>query len=101
MLSAMAGTMFPLTVQAGNPTKKIRGKAKNIIFMVADGMSAGVPSMAELFSRRVRGRGTHWYELQQHPETTHGYFETHSLSSPVTDSSAGSSAGCWSKSTQC
>lgn len=95
-----SGMAASLAAAGGSPTRAAdspstnpaRREIRNVIFMVADGMSAGVPSMAELFSRRVRGRGTHWYELQQHPETTHGYFETHSLSSPVTDSSAGSSA---------
>ncbi|MBN2448623.1 MAG: hypothetical protein JXO22_17995, partial [Phycisphaerae bacterium] len=35
-------------------------QARNIVFMVADGMSIAVPSLAELFSRTVRNTGTHW-----------------------------------------
>lgn len=65
---------------------------KSIIFMVADGMSMGVPSMAEPFSHMVRGRGTRWFSLLQDPEAVVGLFETRSLDSLVTDSSAASSA---------
>lgn len=77
---------------AAQTTRRARLDIRNVIFMVADGMSAGVPSMAESFSRQVRSRGTQWYELQQHAQTTRGYFETHSLNSLVTDSSAASTA---------
>jgi len=65
---------------------------KNIIFMVSDGMSMGVPSMAEPFSRMARGKGTRWFQLLQDPEAVVGLFETRSLDSLVTDSSAASSA---------
>lgn len=67
-------------------------RAKNIIFMVSDGMSMGVPSVAEPFSQMVRGRGTHWFQLLRDPEAVTGLFETRSLDSLVTDSSAASSA---------
>ncbi len=73
---------------------KPSGRPKNIIFMIADGMSTGVISLAEPFSQFVRGSGTHWFALQQSPQTIHGFFETHSLSSMVTDSAAASTA--WS-----
>jgi alkaline phosphatase len=65
---------------------------KNIIFMVSDGMSMGVPSMAEPFSLMARGKGTRWFQLLQDPEAVVGLFETRSLDSLVTDSSAASSA---------
>ena len=60
--------------------------------MVADGMSMGVPTMADAFSRQMRGRGTTWYRLLRDPRVRHGYFDTGSLSSLVTDSAAASSA---------
>ncbi len=65
---------------------------KSIIFMVSDGMSMGVPSIAEPFSRMARGKGTRWFQLLQDPEAVVGLFETRSLDSLVTDSSAASSA---------
>lgn len=72
-----------------------RGKAaapRNVIFMVADGMSLGVLSLAEPFSRVVRGRGTRWYSLLRDQRTVQGCFETWSLDSLVTDSAAASTA---------
>lgn len=74
------------------PLAPLRRRPKNVIFLVSDGMSIGVPSLAEFFSRRVRTGGTIWYELLADPTATHGHFETHSLDSLVTDSAAASSA---------
>lgn len=65
---------------------------RNIIFMVSDGMSLGVPSMAEPFSQLVRSRGTHWLDLAALPAVARGHLRSESLSSMVTDSSAASSA---------
>lgn len=73
-------------------------RPRNIIFMVSDGMSLGVPSMAEPFSHLVRGRGTHWHELLRAPEARQGFFDTASLSGLVTDSAAASTA--WASGTR-
>lgn len=71
---------------------------KNIIWMVSDGMSAGVPTMAEPFSRLLRGRETAWSRLSRQEEgVRHGLLETGSLCSMVTDSAAASTA--WSSGT--
>jgi alkaline phosphatase len=69
-----------------------KGKARNIIFMVSDGMSAGVLPLAELFSQLTRARGTHWHRLLQRKDVAHGLFDMASLNSPVTDSAAASSS---------
>lgn len=63
-----------------------------IIFMVSDGMSHGVITMAENFSKIVHGKGTHWWNLIDNKDATHGLMETSSANSMVTDSSAASSA---------
>ncbi len=68
------------------------GRPRNIIFMISDGMSMGVPSLAEPFSQVTRGRGTAWWRLLQTPGAIHGVFETASLTSLVTDSAAASTA---------
>lgn len=60
--------------------------------MISDGMSAGVPAMAEAFSQLVRGTQTHWRRLSMQPDTTHGFFDMASLNSLVTDSAAAASA---------
>ncbi len=73
---------------------KASSKPKNIIFMVSDGMSLGVPSLAEHFSRLVRGKGTAWRRLAENKSTAQGFFDMASLDSIVTDSAAASSS--WS-----
>ncbi|MBM3782354.1 MAG: hypothetical protein FJW29_11905 [Acidobacteria bacterium] len=65
---------------------------RHVVLMVADGMSVGVPTLAESFSHTVRGRGTAWWELARHPDVTTGWVDTASLTSLVTDSAAAASA---------
>jgi alkaline phosphatase len=62
--------------------------------MVADGMSASVPALAEAFSYVVRddGQGTRWRELAARDDIVRGFFDMTSLNSLVTDSSAASSS---------
>jgi alkaline phosphatase len=74
------------------------GKPRNIVFMVADGMSLGVPSMAEEYSRRTRKQGTNWFELLANRDAARGFFTTESLNSLVTDSAAASTA--WASGSQ-
>jgi len=76
------------------PALRRADTTRNIIFMIADGMSTGVPSLAEPFSRLVRGTGTWFYRLAQEPDNAQGLFEMRSLNSLVTDSAAASTA--WS-----
>ncbi|PTX94726.1 hypothetical protein DB346_22185 [Verrucomicrobia bacterium LW23] len=75
------------------------GKPKNIIFMVSDGMSIGVPVLAESFSQLVRKAPTQWNQLLRRPaEVTTGFFDMTSLNSLVPDSAAASSSwGCGSR----
>lgn len=60
--------------------------------MVSDGMSNGVLTMAENFSRLSRGRGTRWWELINDPASVRGFMESSSANSFVTDSAAAASA---------
>lgn len=73
--------------------------ARNVIFMIADGMSAGVPALAEAFSMLVRDRGLHWSELARDRNTVQAWQETASLDSLVTDSAAASTA--WATGSRC
>ena len=59
--------------------------------MVADGMSPGVPALADAFSHVIRAKGTHWRDLAA-ADVTRGYFDMASLNSLVTDSAAASTA---------
>ena len=40
-----------------------KGAAKNIIFMVSDGMSHGTLNMADLLLQRKEGRSSNWIKL--------------------------------------
>jgi alkaline phosphatase len=74
-------------------------KPKNVIFMVSDGMSVGVPSMLDHFLQMESGQGSPWASLMRRPEAAHGLMDTRSLSSLVTDSAAASSA--WGSGVHC
>lgn len=80
------------TPQGREAAAKGDGRPRNIIFMVADGLSPGVPAQAELFSHMVRGRGTQWAALAASDSVVQGQFDMASLNSPVTDSAAAASA---------
>lgn len=83
-----------LTGQPSNPQPS-KGPAKNVIFLVVDGMSIGTFSIADLVMRRRGGVGSHWAELWSMPGVRRSMMDTRSADSLVTDSAAGGSAwGC-------
>ena len=87
-LGGASALLSSCSSQTQGKTPAING----IIFMVSDGMSHGVLTMAENFSKIINGKGTNWCELINRKTTTHGYMETSSADSLVTDSAAASSA---------
>lgn len=68
------------------------GGARNIIFMVSDGMSIGTLSMANMFMERKEGRSSNWIQFYKDNILRRALMDTASASSLVTDSAAGSSA---------
>ena len=66
--------------------------AKNIIFLVSDGMSTGTLNMASLLLQRKEGRQSNWIKLYEDQKVTRALMETASASSYITDSAAASSA---------
>ncbi len=68
------------------------GKAKNIIFMISDGMSLGTLSMADQYSRNILGKDSRWMNLYHEKKVSRSLMDTASASSMVTDSAAASSA---------
>jgi alkaline phosphatase len=68
------------------------GQAKNIIFMVSDGMSTGTLNMADLLLRRKEGRPSNWISLYERNLVKRGFMDTASANSLVTDSAAASSS---------
>jgi alkaline phosphatase len=71
---------------------KRKQQAKNIIFMVSDGMSTGTLNMADLLLKRKEGRESNWIKLYTEQAARRAFMETSSSSALVTDSAAGSSA---------
>lgn len=67
-------------------------KAKNIIFLISDGMSSGTLTMADLYSQNILGRKGKWISLYRENMVSRALMDTASASSIVTDSAAASSA---------
>lgn len=92
LLAANPSTLVA-EVAAAQEKAVARGeRPKRIIFLVSDGMSQAVPSLTELHSLNIRNRGTYFCRMLKDPKAAHGFFETYSLDSVVTDSAAGGSA---------
>jgi alkaline phosphatase len=68
------------------------GKAKNIIFLVSDGMSMGTLSMANDLKNKLDNSHSHWIDAYINHGAKRALMHTASLSSAVTDSAAASSA---------
>jgi alkaline phosphatase len=69
-----------------------RKKARNVIFMVADGMSIGTLTIADLISHIRTKSGTNWVRLWNDEQTHRATAFTYAANSLVTDSAAGGSA---------
>ena len=67
-------------------------KAKNIIFMVSDGMSSGTLNLANIYSNRIFGKQGNWIQLYIDNKVSRGLMDMASASSIVTDSAAASSS---------
>lgn len=90
--AAGAALLSPIQLSAGQASNR-RGKvAKNIIFMVSDGMSNGTLSMANMLSERRDGKVCEWISLYQQNKVNRGLMDMSSANSLVTDSSAASSS---------
>jgi alkaline phosphatase len=68
------------------------GQAKNIIFLVSDGMSAGTLNMADLLLRNKEGRASNWINLYEKNTVKRALMDTASANSFITDSAAAGSA---------
>lgn len=94
LLTAATGMVAPGCVAKSTSNGKtgFTGKAKNIIFLVSDGMSIGTPTMADLLLQRKEGRGSTWMDLYRNDRAASAIVDTASADSLVTDSAAGASA---------
>lgn len=91
---SLGGIASLFTSAAHSQTEPVSkaNKVRGIIFMVSDGMSPGVLTLAQAFSLQTRQRGTRWWELINDPKSARGLMDTASANSMVTDSAAASSA---------
>jgi len=94
--SVLAGlfTLGPSVILANDVeaiTKKGK-KAKNIIFLISDGMSTGTLQMANLYSQNILGKNGNWMNLYKENKVSRALMDTASASSSVTDSAAASSS---------
>jgi alkaline phosphatase len=83
------GSAAPRTAQEN----AARRKAKNVIFMVADGMNTASLCAARQFQKLVLNKENVWLSLFESRSAVRSLVETSSANSIVTDSSAASS--CW------
>ncbi|PSQ70467.1 MAG: alkaline phosphatase [Bacteroidetes bacterium QH_2_64_26] len=68
------------------------GDAKNVIFLVSDGMSAGTLTMADLHLRRHHGRRSNWIRLYDEGRVRRGLMDMAAANSVVTGSAAAASS---------
>ncbi|RYG34254.1 hypothetical protein EON81_16040 [bacterium] len=92
LLGAGASGLFLPSLAYGVQKPKIGARPKNVIFMVADGMSAGTLAMADQLLKLTQNRNSYWRGLLADPNAYRGHQETRSLNSLVTDSAAASSS---------
>ena len=71
--------------------------AKNLIFLIADGMGRGALSITNDYSKKILNKELNWIKLLKDNNVTTSLQNTASASSPVTDSAAAATAwasGC-------
>lgn len=95
-----AGLVSLASSALGSPQKAIsnrfhRGRARSLIFLVADGMSHGTLAATQHWCNLRENRDCHWMQLYRDGLASRGLMETCSQSSIVTDSAAAASSwGC-------
>ena len=76
------------------PRADVEGDARNVIFLVVDGMSQGTLTMTDHLLQRHYDRTSHWIDLyrERSDELTDSYMDVASRNSLVTGSAASASA---------
>lgn len=94
----LAGTAGLAGSASGASRKAGAARARNVIFMVSDGMSTGTLTLADMACRMRTGFNSRWTSLWEVPGVVRGSARTHAADSLVTDSSAAASTwGCGKK----
>ena len=93
-LAALGGMLLtPFGAKANTIKEEFRGrKAKNIIFMVSDGMSVGTMIMADIYLKRKNGQSSNWVGLYEDNLVQRALMDMASANAIITDSAAASSS---------
>src|SRR5690554_6674301 len=95
-LTAAGFAISPLLFSADENSRfglpVLQNEAKNIIFMVSDGMSAGTLTLADMYAQKAIGKHTTWIENYKNGRFKRAMMDTASADSLITDSAAGGSA---------
>lgn len=94
-LSLMGASLLASQQSLGGIDTATKGKgkvAKNIIFLVSDGMSTGTLNMANVLLERKEGRKSTWVQLYLDGKGKRALMDTASANGIVTDSAASSSS---------
>lgn len=93
--SLVAGAGLTACATPNGRTKNWKGEAKNVIFLVSDGMSLGTLTMADHMMQRQYGKSSRWVDLYREQTVKRRLMDMASLDSMVTDSAAAASSwGC-------
>ncbi len=94
--SVLTGAVFgadkSLTAAGTRQTAANRGAARNVIFMVSDGMNHGALSLSRQYQSLILQKEAHWNRLYREHPVVRCLAETFSANSCVTDSAAAASA---------
>lgn len=90
--SAIFGAESALTTPTTRAAEGNGGSAKNVVFMVSDGMNHGALSLARQYLETAGGGTTRWTRLYREQPVVRALVETFSANSCVTDSAAAASA---------
>jgi alkaline phosphatase len=89
----LAGPAHARSAPAVRTSRSARaGQAKNVIFMVVDGMSTSTLSLGEMYARANLGRSMRWCGLWGKPGVRRASMTTYAADGWVTDSAAAGSA---------
>lgn len=89
----LGATAVPALGASPRGSKDNIGLAKNIIFMVSDGMGLGTLCATHQFLKLKENRSSQWMKIYQDLPVVRSLCETHSATGLVTDSAA--AASCW------
>jgi alkaline phosphatase len=92
LASAVFGADKSLAASATRKSSENRGTARNVIFMVSDGMNHGALSLSRQYQNFILQREAHWNRLYREQPVVRCLAETFSANSCVTDSAAAASA---------